>query len=172
MAHPCGVNTVVTVRMTTMKRRTISTFIVELESDAVALPYTPLFLKYDASHIRYFNGVKVPIATNTVEAKTDSVYFILAGIVLPVQPAQTLRTQGLATVATCVRGPCTALLRPPDAPAGPPAAPGDDYYYGTVFCGTVIAETNTVYQTKSTSTLAYTWALVFITEYGIAAPSD
>jgi len=153
--------------MTTIKRRTISTFIVELESEAVALPYTPLFLKYDSSHIRYFNGEKVPTATSVAGARTDDVYFIFAGVVLSVQPTQALRTQGLAIVATCVRGPCTALLRPPDVSAVQNPTPGDDYYYGPVFCGTVIAETNTVYQTKPTGTVAYTWALVFITEYGI-----
>lgn len=162
--------------------KSVSTFIVRLESADVAQAYTPLFLKYTPGDKSFFGGEVVPAAVSEVPGARGGCEYIFAGIVLPAQPRQTLLEIGLAVVAVCPLGPCTALLRPPAATGEElyadvenRRAPGDPYVYRGVVCGTIIKHCNTVLHTvkpgraQPAETRQYVFGTVLISEFGPVA---
>ena len=177
--------TIVVATMATVTK-SVSTFIVQLESPEAAQAYTPLFLKYTPGCKTFFGGEAVPTAVSAVPGAglRAGCAYIFAGIVLPAQPRQTLIQIGLAVVAVCTHGPCTALLCAPP-PAGRDdelyadverqRAPGDPYEYRGVACGTIIKHCNTVLHTVQHSknlpaqTHHYVFGTVVISEFGPVA---
>ena len=157
----------------------VTTFIVKLaertSSDSLIQPIagSPLILKYDIDAKNFWDGRPVPTALSVKHDDTfdHAAHVIFAGIVLPVQPKQTLISEGYTIIAACVRGPCQALLFHPEAPTLTNCKPGDLFNtYCKIKIGTVMAQTNRCHyafkKKQELKKLTFVHGLVMVTCFG------